>query len=96
MTRHFAFAEQARHDMDEIWAYIAEDNVVAADGLIDEFHQTTRTLADNPKLGRRREELSDGLRSLHVGNYVILYRLRADSIIVLRILHGARDLPEMF
>jgi toxin ParE1/3/4 len=96
MTRHFAFSQQARHDMNEIWAYIAEDNVVAADGLIDEFHQTTRTLADNPKLGRRRKELSDGLRSLHVGNYVILYRPHGDGVMIIRVLHGARDLPEMF
>ena len=96
MTRHIAFAWQARHDMDEIWAYIAEDNVVAADGLIDEFRQTTQTLADNPRLGRRREELSDDLRSLPVGNYVILYRPHADGVIVIRVLHGARDLPGMF
>ncbi len=34
MTRRIAFTGQARHDMDEIWVYIAEDNVVAADGLI--------------------------------------------------------------
>ena len=96
MTQHLAFAWQDRHDMDEIWAYIAEDNVVAADGLIDEFYQTTRTLADNPKLGRPREDLSYGLRSLHVGNYVIFYHPHADGVIVIRVLHGARDLPGMF
>jgi len=96
MTRHIAFAWQARHDMDEIWAYITEDNVVAADGLIDEFYQTTRTLADNPRLGRSREELSGDLRSLPVGNYVIFYRPHADGVIVIRVLHGARDLPGMF
>ncbi|MCP4376327.1 MAG: type II toxin-antitoxin system RelE/ParE family toxin [bacterium] len=96
MTRHIAFTGQARHDMDEIWVYIAEDNVAAADGLIDEFHQATRTLADNPELGRSRQDLSDGLRGLHVGNYMILYRPQGDGIIVIRVLHGARDLPEMF
>ena len=74
MTRHIAFSRQARRDMNEIWTYIAEDNAAAADELIDEFYQTTKTLSDNPKLGRRREDISDGLRSLHVGNYIILYR----------------------
>ncbi len=96
MTRHIAFSRQARRDMNEIWTYIAEDNAAAADELIDEFYQTTKTLSDNPKLGRRREDISDGLRSLHVGNYIILYRPHADGVTVIRILHGARDLPEMF
>lgn len=91
-----SFTSQARHDMDEIWVYVAEDNPVAADGLIDEFHQAIASLADHPKLGRSREELAQGLRGLPVGNYVIFYRPLSDCLQVYRVLHGARDLPEMF
>ncbi|MBT3201040.1 MAG: type II toxin-antitoxin system RelE/ParE family toxin [Phycisphaerales bacterium] len=88
--------DQAEEDLIDIWSYIADDNSDAADRLLDEIDKTCDTLADNPKLGRPREELSDGLRSLHVGNYVILYRSGGEGIIVIRVLHGARDLPEMF
>jgi toxin ParE1/3/4 len=96
MMRRIAFARLSRRDMDEIWNYIAEDNVVAADALINEFLQTTKALADNPELGRRREDMPNGMRSLHVGNYVIFYRPDSDGVTVIRVLHGARDLPEMF
>jgi len=81
------YSDPEEQDMD-VKKYI---KYLLADGLIDEFRQTTQTLADNPILGRRREELSDGLRSLPVGNYVILYRPHADGVIVIRVLHGARD-----
>jgi len=33
---------------------------------------------------------------LPVGNYVIFYRPIEDGIVVIRVLHGARDLPELF
>ena len=88
--------DQAEEDLIDIWSYIADDNSEAADRLLDEIDKTCDTLADNPKLGRRREDLSDGLRSLHAGNYVILYRPHLDGVLVIRVLHGARDLPEMF
>ena len=95
MSLRFSFTVQARHDMDDIWAYVAEDNPVAADDLIDEFHQAVRKLADHPKLGRSREELARGLRSLALGNYIMFYRHLTDRLEVYRVLHGARDLPEL-
>ena len=88
--------DQAEQDLIDIWSYISDDNSDAADRLLDEIDVVCDTLADTPHAGRRREELSDGLRSMHVGNYVILYRSRGESVIVIRVLHGARDLPEMF
>lgn len=82
--------------MDEIWAYVAEDNPAAANDLIGEFHEAIRMLAEHPKLGRSRGELARGLRALGVGTYIIFYRHSPDLLQVYRVLHGARDLPELF
>ena len=49
------------------------------------------TLCDNPKLGRRRDELRKGARSLLHQQHVIFYRLDQDGIFILRVLHGSRD-----
>ena len=86
---------QAEEDLLEIWDYIAADNPAAADGLLDEIDAACATLAENPNAGRLREELALALRSLPVGNYVIFYRPQADGIVLIRVLHGARDLPEL-
>ena len=53
-------------------------------------------LAENPLAGRRQDELSQGLRSFPVGKYVIFYKAIDVSIRIVRVLHGARNIPELF
>jgi hypothetical protein len=43
---------------------------------------------------RRDTDLRPGLRSFPIANYVIFYRVESDgSVLILRVLHGSRDLP---
>ena len=53
-------------------------------------------LAENPEMGRTRNDLETNLRSFPVGNYVIFYEVIVGGIEVLRVLHGARDIPDIF
>jgi plasmid stabilization system protein ParE len=54
-------------------------------------------LADRPYLGARDEDLGSGRRRLIVAPYLIVYELMpANVVAVLRIIHGARDLPALF
>jgi toxin ParE1/3/4 len=82
--------------LDEIWFYIAQDNPDAADKFIRALASKFPVLASMPDLGRRREELSPRLRSLPFGHYVIFYRPMENRIEIVRVLHGARDLPPLF
>lgn len=89
---------QAEEDLLEIWSYIAEDDIGAADRVIDEFEVVCCTLAETPFMGRERGELAERLRSFPVGSYVIFYRPAtdgADGIVIIRVLHGARDLSDL-
>jgi toxin ParE1/3/4 len=83
-------------DLDQIWFYIAQDNVDAADKFIHAVVSRFPRLATMPELGRRREELSPGLRSFPVGHYIIFYRPMENGVEIARVLHGARDLPPLF
>jgi len=47
-------------------------------------------------MGRRRDELSPGLRSVVMGSYLIFYRPLEDGIRLMRVAHGSRDLPSLF
>jgi plasmid stabilization system protein ParE len=38
----YAFHPEAFADLDEIWEYIAEDNIDAADGVVADIHSTLR------------------------------------------------------
>lgn len=84
-------------DLAEIWAYIALDSPDNADHFIDRiFRICQEGLASNPHLGRAREELSPGLRSLVYESYVIFYHPIPNGVEVVRVLHGMRDLESNF
>lgn len=86
----------AKDDLDEIWDYIARDNITAANQLLDQLHLKLALLAYSPGIGRPRDRLLLGLRSFPVGNYLLFYRPIPDGIELVRVLHGARDLPVVF
>lgn len=94
--KQFRVSATARTDLDDIWFYIAQDDVTAADKFIQAVISKFLKLAEWPEIGRQREELSPRLRSLAVGRCVIFYRPMESGIEVVRVLHGARDLPPLF
>ncbi|TDI38036.1 MAG: type II toxin-antitoxin system RelE/ParE family toxin [Acidobacteria bacterium] len=88
----------AEDDLDEIVAYVALDNLTAALKLADRFESNFASLARFPELGRlRRDEdvREAGYRYLIIGNYLIFYTAEKRTVLVHRILHGARDYREL-
>jgi toxin ParE1/3/4 len=83
---------RAEQDLDEIWFYIALDNVEAADNLLDDIDSSCQSLAMQPQAGRLRPELVPELRSFPVGRYIVFYLPQNDGIEVVRVLHSARDI----
>ncbi len=92
----YRISRQARSDLDDIWLYIASDNLSAADHFIDQLVGKFQTLTTQPGIGRTRDELGESLRSFPVGNYVIFYRPMQDGIEIIRVLSGFRDIPNVF
>lgn len=54
-VRHSASAE---NDLLEAWLYVAEESIGAADHLLDRIEAEARTLLQQPKMGRARDELA--------------------------------------
>ena len=86
----------AAADIFEIWDYIADDSLVAADRWVDRLDEQFGLLATQPLMGRARDELAPGVRSFAFGRYVIFYAPLDDGIDVVRVLHGARDIDAVF
>jgi toxin ParE1/3/4 len=70
--------------------------MVEADAWVDRLDAKLRLLAAQPLMGRARDELSPGVRSLPFGRYVIFYLPLSDGIEVLRVLHSAQDFEAIF
>ena len=83
----------AEADMLELWLYIAEENLVAADEALDSIQSTVSLLAAQPEMGRARPELADELRCFPTRTpYIIFYLPGDDGLLVVRVLHHARDI----
>ena len=84
----------AEEDFTEIIKFIAEDNPSAAEATAIKIEKNLELLSDNPNLGRipRDEEIKNlGYRYLIVQNYIVFYTIEGKTILVHRILHGARN-----
>jgi toxin ParE1/3/4 len=89
---------EAEADLDNIWLYVATEsrNTERADSFLDRFAAFFSLLAQNPYLGRRRDDLRPGYRSFPIGAYVVIYRIAAEGeILIVRIIRGSRDIQAL-
>jgi toxin ParE1/3/4 len=92
------FSELARRDLDGIADYVAQQSPNAALGLVIRIEERCDRLAELPGMGGLRPDLGPGFRGYTVPRtkYIVVYRQTPDGIEILRVVHGARSLPELF
>ncbi|MEI2698758.1 MAG: type II toxin-antitoxin system RelE/ParE family toxin [Microthrixaceae bacterium] len=84
----------AQRDLREIFDYVKRDNPAAAAELLEQFDKTIGNLAQFPLSGSvpKDERLRKlGYRVLMVGRYLVFYVVKAETVQIRRILHGARQ-----
>jgi toxin ParE1/3/4 len=86
----------ARDDLRQIWLYVAQHNEPAADRLIDKFERTLRMLARHPLMGEAVPHYREGLRRFTVGIYALYYEPIHGGVRLVRVLHGARKIEDLF
>jgi plasmid stabilization system protein ParE len=79
-------------DLDEIAEYIAQDSPRHAVRMLRLLRAQMKEIARNPKIYRLRPEIGAEARLATVGNYVILFRIRQNTVRIERVVHGSRDL----
>jgi plasmid stabilization system protein ParE len=90
----YVLSQEAELDLDEIWEYIAHDNIDAADRWIARLFEAFEALARSPFMGHKRDDLTKhSVLFWPVGHYLILYRIQHESIQVVGVTQGARDIP---
>jgi antitoxin ParD1/3/4 len=93
----YRLTPQAEADLFEIWCYIARDSIRVADKVEAAIHRACELAAQAPLGGRERRDLTTRpLRFWTVPryhNYLIVYDPSLLPVQVIRILHGARNVP---
>ena len=85
----------ARADLIEIGDFIALDNPERAGSFVAEIEARMTQVAEQPGVSSRRDELHKGLRSVRHGRYMIFFVEKDGEAWIIRVLHGARDLPRI-
>ena len=94
--KRFRISPEAAANITEIWEFIAEDNVAAAEASSARAGDAIRGLARTPAKGHLREDLTDKpVRFWPVRSYLIVYRPDTDPLEIVAVLHGARDIPRL-
>jgi toxin ParE1/3/4 len=83
----------ADRNADAIWEYIAQDDVDAADRILDTFHVAASRLERFPLMGRSGR--TRGTRELIIPGtpYILIYRASRAEIEIARVIHAKRDWP---
>ncbi len=85
------FERGALADLDEIFGYIAADSPAAAARLVARIESVAARIADTPHMGEATRK--PGFRRFPVGNYLIVYEVAANEVVIHYVRHGARLRP---
>jgi toxin ParE1/3/4 len=93
---------RADFDLEEQAEYIARDSVAAARRFYEAATKAFKTLANMPEMGGSWGSRNPTVADLRVWpvrgfeKYLIFYRIIPEGIEIVRILHSARDIDDLF
>ena len=91
---NYILGPDADLDLDDIWEYIARDNIDAADRWIGKLFDAFEALGQTPGMGHKREDLTRyPVLFWPVGAYVVIYRPERRPIEIVAVTQGSRDIP---
>jgi len=95
----FRLSPEAEAELDDIWFRVARESgsIDIATRVVESITDRFRLLARYPYSGRQRDDLRSGLRSFPSDDYLIIHRIEeGDIVLVLHVVHGSRDIEELF
>jgi toxin ParE1/3/4 len=93
-SHEIRYLPTAEADLEDIFDYLVRDNPSAAASMLEKFDDVISRLADNPHLGvaPRDDRLRKlGYRMLIIGDYLVFYVAKSETVQIRRIIHGARN-----
>lgn len=89
------WTETARADLRAIHAFIAKDSRVYAQRMVERIRKAVDRLSRFPRSGAQTHEWDrSDLREILVSNYRIIYRIDEQNVVILTVIHAARQVPD--
>src|SRR5688500_4309875 len=96
MSRYI-LTEQAEQDLNDIWDYIADQDVEQADAVVREIRDAFELLAAMPGAGHRRRDVRDErYRFWRANRFIIAYFRDTRPLQIIRIVGGHREFRRIF
>ena len=86
------FSARSEIDLQEIGDYIAQRSPMQAVTFIRTLRKACNQIGLMPTAYRERPELGAGIRSSAVKRHVIFFVITGGGVLIVRVLHGARDI----
>jgi len=93
----YILSEIADKDLEDIFDYTLDEfGFDQAEKYLLEIEEIFQNLIVNPQIGKKRDEIKQGLYSFPKDNHIIFYRILDNHIRIVRVLHVSRDVPKYF
>jgi toxin ParE1/3/4 len=82
----------AEKDLDDLFAFVAQDSLTMAEKEVDRVIEEVACLQAHPAIGRPGRVPET--RELVIPPYIVAYRVKGNTVQILRVLHSAQEWPE--
>jgi plasmid stabilization system protein ParE len=97
MARKVIWSYEAIDDLDALSEYIGKDSSFYAAAFTQQILDVSRFLNEFSERGRIVPELGDPkIRELLIRDYRLLYSIEPSRVVILALVHGARDLKALW
>jgi toxin ParE1/3/4 len=88
----YTLSPRAQADIEDIWNYTIERwDAQQAEIYLRQLRTAIESVAATPRLGRSCSHIREGYYKYASGSHILFYRLVANSVDVVRILHERMD-----
>jgi len=89
-------SDEADNDLMLIFSYLHQQSTHAAESTANDLDRCFQNISSFPMSGAARSELGRDVRTALVPPYVVFYAVRSDHVVILRVLHGSRNIETEF
>ena len=92
----YILSVEASQDIENILDYFLQRNIDAGEKFVKDFNNKCLNIVEFPKIGRSYRHIDSTLRGIPIDGYIIFYQLLENSIVIIRVVSGYRDIESLF
>ena len=95
IIKNYELTNEADADLEDIFDYtLKRHNQDQAILYVSNIENVIFQLCKQPNLGRLRNDIKENVFSFPIEKHIIFYKIEPDKLVIIRVLHGSRDMPK--